>query len=162
MFVAQSLMYLCLQKDLQAVGLFLETIPKRAPKTNVTLENCIWPTLSPSWLLSYPSSDFTPCSFPAQQIKAQMFTGLSDNMPSPRGQSVRLYHTVEPNSPSKRMTDIYVFWLFICSWAIILLISQHLSLPAASIVTGNLLGSPSCSAAVVGTLFYCGCRSWRV
>lgn len=95
-----------------------------------------------------------------------MFTGLSDNMPSPGGQPVRLYHTVELNSPSKRMADIYVLWLFICSWAITLLISQHLILPAASIVTGNLLGSPSCFAARIGTLLYCGCRSikcwmWR-
>lgn len=148
------------------MGYFWNLYTKESTK-NSWLENCIRPTLSPSWLLSYPSSDFTPCSFPAQQtdqgpnvhqlIRQHAFTW---------GQPVRLYLTVELNSPFKRMADIYVLWLFICSWAITLLISQHLSLPAASIITGNLSGSPSCSAAGVGTLFYCGCSSikrwmWR-
>lgn len=71
-----------------------------------------------------------------------MFTGLSDNMPSPGGQPVRLYHTLELNSPSKRMADIYVLGLFGCSWAITLLINPRLSLPPASVLAGSLLGSP--------------------
>lgn len=78
-----------------------------------------------------------------------MFTSLSDNMPSPGGQPVRLYHTVELNSPSKRMADIYVLWLFGRSWPITLLINQRLSLPPASILAGSLLGGP---------LMFCGGR----
>lgn len=73
-------------------------------------------------------------------------------MPSPGGQPVRLYHTVELNSPSKRMADIYVLWLFICSWAITLLISQRLSLLAASILAGSLLGCPLMFYSAVGTV----------
>lgn len=41
-----------------------------------------------------------------------MFTSLSDDEPSLRGQPVRVYHTVGLNSPSNRMADIYVLWLF--------------------------------------------------
>lgn len=41
-----------------------------------------------------------------------MFTSLSDNEPSLREQPVRVYHTVKLNSPSNRMADIYVLWLF--------------------------------------------------
>lgn len=105
------------------------------------LKSCIWPP--PPLTPPHPSFDFKPCSFPAQQTDHGAKC-------SPAYQTTRLHPgdnqsdfiTVELNSPSKRMADIYVLWLFGCSWAITLLINQWLSLPPASILAGSLLGSP--------------------
>lgn len=41
-----------------------------------------------------------------------MFSSLSDNKPSLRGNPVRVYRLVELNSLSSRMADIYVLWPF--------------------------------------------------
>lgn len=48
----------------------------------------------------------------AERSRHEMFASLSDSEPSLRGQPVRVYRTLELNSPSNRMADIYVLWLF--------------------------------------------------